>query len=124
MLSEYHCWEGAFQSLDSPTPACGLGASAVFILELPALPKWLPSLMAAGRLGPAEWESRGLTVQGWTWSQGGFGLGAGSIFWPCGLLWPILVCLWVLHAFSLKFPSFFSSWLFRVPWSSVGIIQW
>lgn len=42
----------------------------------------------------------------------GLGCGLSSSPWPCGLLWPILVCLWVLHAFSLKFPSsFFSSWL-------------
>lgn len=55
---------------------------------------------------------------GRTWSYGRFGLWAEQL--P---LWPILVCLWVCHTFSLKFPSsFFNSWLSRVPWSPVGMV--
>ena len=61
-------------------------------------------------------------MQGWTWPPGGFGLCAEQqpvALWTLG---PILVCLWVFHTFSFKFPSsFFCSWLSRVPWSPIGI---
>lgn len=60
---------------------------------------------------------------GWTWSYGRFGLWAEQQTLALVPLWPILVCLWVCHTFSLKFPSsFFNSWLSRVPWSPVGMV--
>lgn len=46
-------------------------------------------------------------------SRGGLGLWAGQQLLALWFLWPILVCLWVLFAFSLKLPSVLSdSWLF------------
>lgn len=51
---------GCFPEPDSPTPACGLGASAPLILEFYVLPPCFPFLMDAMRLDTAEWESCGV----------------------------------------------------------------